>query len=153
ILRAPDERLRLDEPHVHEDLAVRGPPVLQRLLPFPLRGPTAMIRFGSPSPVLRYPFLMPDPLASQPSLDPDAMWRTMRVLLDRVFGVIEQDSAFDDCLDIVVELLGADRGLVLVVDEVGTPRTIHARACRKPLGPLEREEISKTIIRQALETG
>jgi transcriptional regulator with GAF, ATPase, and Fis domain len=117
----------------------------------------AIIRIDTPNraphALSSYSLHMANPLASQPTLDPDAMWRAMRVLLDRVFGVIEHDSALDDCLDIVVELLGADRGLVLVVDEVGTPRTINARACRKPLGPLEREEISKTIIREALESG
>jgi transcriptional regulator with GAF, ATPase, and Fis domain len=100
-----------------------------------------------------YSLDMSDALATHATLEPEAMWRAMRVLLDRVFGVLERDTAIDDCLDIVVELLGADRGLVLVVDEAGTPRTFNARACKKPLGPLEREEISKTIIRTALETG
>ena len=77
----------------------------------------------------------------------------MRLLLDRVFGVIERDTVLDDCLDILVELLGADRGLVLAVAEDGTTRTIHGRGKRKNLDALEREEISKTVIHQALETG
>ena len=94
-----------------------------------------------------------DALATRAVLDADTMWRTMRVLLDRVFGVLEQDSVLDDCLDILVDLLGADRGLVLVVDEQGTPRTINARGKGKTLGPLEREEISKTLIHRALESG
>jgi transcriptional regulator with GAF, ATPase, and Fis domain len=96
---------------------------------------------------------MMDALAARSNLDPEVIWRATQILIDRVFGVLERDGALDDCLDIVVELLGADRGLVLVVDESGVPRTIHARACKKPLGPLEREEISKTIIRSALESG
>jgi transcriptional regulator with GAF, ATPase, and Fis domain len=92
-------------------------------------------------------------LSNQADLDPATMWRTMRVLLDRVFGVLERDTVLDDTLDILVELLGADRGLVLIVDETGTPRTINARAHGKTLGPLDREEVSKTIIRKVLETG
>lgn len=96
---------------------------------------------------------MSDALSTQAAPDPETMWRTMRVLLDRVFGVLERDTVLDDCLDILVDVLGADRGLVLVVDEAGTPRTIHGRGKRKNLDALEREEISKTMIHRALETG
>ena len=96
---------------------------------------------------------MSEALASRAVLDESTMWRTMRQLLDRVFGVLDRDTVLDDCLDILVEILGADRGLVLTVDEVGTPRTINARGKGKTLGPLEREEISKTLINRALETG
>jgi transcriptional regulator with GAF, ATPase, and Fis domain len=96
---------------------------------------------------------MTDALSTRADLDHETMWRAMRHLLDRVFGVLESESVLDDCLDILVDLIGADRGLVLVVDEAGTPRTINARGKGKTLGPLEREEISKTIIREALETG
>lgn len=96
---------------------------------------------------------MSEALATRATLDPDTMWRTMRALLERVFGVLDKGSVLDDCLDIIVDVMGADRGLVLAVDETGTPRTIHARACNKALGPLEREQISKSVIQRALETG
>ena len=94
-----------------------------------------------------------EPLSRQPSLDTDTMWRTMRALIDRVFGVLERDTVLDDCLDILVDILGADRGMVLVVDDAGVGHPINARGSGKTLGPVEREEISKTIVRQALETG
>jgi transcriptional regulator with GAF, ATPase, and Fis domain len=96
---------------------------------------------------------MSDALSTRATLDTETMWRTMRAMLERVFSVIERDTVLDDSLDILVDVMGADRGLVLVVDEAGTPRTINARAKGKTLGPLEREEISKTIIHRALETG
>jgi transcriptional regulator with GAF, ATPase, and Fis domain len=96
---------------------------------------------------------MLDALSTRATLDPDLLWRTMRHLLDRVFGVLERDSVLDDSLDILVDVLGADRGLVLVLSEDGTPRTINARGKGKTLGPVEREEISKTIVHRALETG
>ena len=96
---------------------------------------------------------MSEALSTRATLDTETMWRTMRAMLERVFGVIERDSVLDDSLDILVEIIGADRGLILVVDESGTPRTINARGKGKTLGPLEREEISKTIIHRALETG
>src|SRR5579871_6246360 len=96
---------------------------------------------------------MAQSLAARPSLDSDTMWRTMRELLHRVFGVIDRDQALDDSLDIIVELLGADRGQVVVADPDGVTRTIHARAGKRAVDPTEREEISKTIIRRAFETG
>lgn len=96
---------------------------------------------------------MPEALSTRATLDAVTMWSTMRALLERVFGVLERDTVLDDCLDILVDIIGADRGLVLVVDESGTPRTINARAKGKTLGPLDREEISKTVIRRALDTG
>jgi len=93
-------------------------------------------------------------LASQATLDADTLWRTMRQLLDRVYGVLERsETVLDDCLDIIVELIGADRGLILIAGDDGTTRTVNARGRGKTLGPLEREEISKTIIHQALESG
>src|SRR5262245_39104500 len=72
--------------------------------------------------------LMAESLTARASPDPDTMWRTMRVLLDRVFGVLDRERALDESLDIIVELLGADRGQVVLVEPDGVTRTIHARA-------------------------
>jgi transcriptional regulator with GAF, ATPase, and Fis domain len=96
---------------------------------------------------------MSDALSTRAAPDAETMWRTMRILLDRVFGVLERDTVLDDCLDILVDVLGADRGLIFSVDEAGTPRSIHGRGKRKNLDALEREEISKTMIHRALDTG
>lgn len=96
---------------------------------------------------------LPDALSTRAAPDPETMWRTMRMLVDRVFGVLERETVLDDCLDILVELLGADRGLIVAIDEAGTPRAIHGRGNKKNLDALEREEISKTMIRRARDTG
>jgi sigma-54 specific flagellar transcriptional regulator A len=96
---------------------------------------------------------MSEALATRSKLDSETMWSAMRALLDRVYGVLDRETVLDDCLDIVVEILGADRGLVVVADETGTTRAVHARGKGKTLDALEREEISKTIVRRALETG
>ena len=92
-------------------------------------------------------------LAAQPSLDHETMWRYMRRLLDSLFGVLESEAVMDDCLDILVDLVGADRGLILLTDSDGTTRAVNARGHRKSLVPAEREEISKTVIREALDSG
>src|SRR5262245_34147162 len=96
---------------------------------------------------------MAESLSARATLDPDTMWRTMCELLDRVFGVLDREQALDDALDIIVDLLGADRGQIVTIDDGGVTRTIHARRGRKSLDPAEREEMSRTIIRRAFDTG
>ena len=95
---------------------------------------------------------MQENLASHASVDHATMWRYMCQLVDRLFTALEGESALDDGLDILVDVLGADRGLILLTRSDGTSQVVNARAQRKPLTPEEREEISKTIIHEALET-
>ncbi len=92
-------------------------------------------------------------LSARSGLDHEAMWRAMRALVDRVARAVDGEDALDDCLDVVVELLGADRGLVLVPMSDGSFRAGAARRQRHPLTAHEREEVSKTLVRQALEAG
>lgn len=93
------------------------------------------------------------PLSSHPSLDYETVWRAMRQLVDRVFGALERDDVLDECLDVVVELLGADRGLVVVVAPDGSRKAIHGRRNRTDLAPVERDDISRTIVDKALASG
>jgi transcriptional regulator with GAF, ATPase, and Fis domain len=92
-------------------------------------------------------------VVAQPTLNHEVMWRQMCRLLQRVHEALDSDSLLDDCLDIVVELLDADRGLTMVTAPDGTLRVINARGQKKGLLPLEREEVSRTIMRQALDSG
>jgi transcriptional regulator with GAF, ATPase, and Fis domain len=96
---------------------------------------------------------MSEALTNEQTLDPETMWRYMRRLLDRLFGVLESDDVMDECLDILVDVLGADRGLILLTNADGTSRVVNARGQKKSLTPEEREEISKTVIAEALSTG
>lgn len=93
---------------------------------------------------------MSESLASQASVDHATMWRYMQKLVERLFGALEGDSAIDDSLDILVDLLGADRGLILLTFSDGTSRVVNARGQKKTLAPEEREEISKTIVQEVL---
>jgi hypothetical protein len=38
----------------------------------------------------------PESLSSRQTLDHETMWRYMRRLLDRFFGILESDSVMDD---------------------------------------------------------
>jgi GAF domain-containing protein len=92
-------------------------------------------------------------LSTKPTLDHELMWRYMRQLVDRLFSALESDQVLDDSLDILVDVLGADRGLVLVTRSDGSALVVNARGHGKALLPEEREEMSRTVIREALETG
>jgi len=92
-------------------------------------------------------------LSARQTLDPETMWRAMRGLMDRLFGALDGDAVMDDALDILVELLGADRGIILLTESDGTTHVVNGRGHRKSLTAAEREEISKTVIRRALDTG
>ena len=85
------------------------------------------------------------------ALTHESMWRQVRQLVDRAFVALEQDDAVDACLDIVVDLLGADRGMVLLRQPDGGVQVINARGNKRALAAEEREEMSRTIVRRALE--
>ncbi len=91
-------------------------------------------------------------LTSRATVDHVTLWRTMQKLVDRLFGALDGDSAVDEGLDIIVDLLGADRGLILLARADGTSTIVDARSRGKTLTSEEREEISKTIVRDALES-
>src|SRR5260221_93714 len=83
----------------------------------------------------------------QPSPPPDAsaVWHQMRGLLSRLVQAVDRGSFLDDCLDTLVELLCADRGLVLLFHDDGSSQAVNARGKGRALDAFEREEISKTI--------
>jgi transcriptional regulator with GAF, ATPase, and Fis domain len=81
----------------------------------------------------------------------ETLWRHVRQLVERAFVALEKDWAVDECLDIVVDLLGADRGMVLLREPDGTMRVVNARGHKRALAAEEREEMSRTIVRRALE--
>jgi DNA-binding NtrC family response regulator len=83
--------------------------------------------------------------------DPATLWRHLQGLVARVSTALEEDTAVDDCLDVLVDLLGASRGLV-VLETDGGPLVINARGPRRALSPQEREEVSETILRRTAES-
>ncbi len=99
------------------------------------------------------PALVAKPLTLERLPDHEAMWRYMQMLLERVGRVFEREDVVDECLDILVELLGADRGMVLMSGPGGSAQVINARGPRRALATAEREEVCRTIVHQSLESG
>jgi transcriptional regulator with GAF, ATPase, and Fis domain len=87
------------------------------------------------------------------ALDHERMWAFARDLLARVGSALDGDSELADALDAVIEVLHADRGVLFVADPDGAMRPLAGRRSRRPLSPLEQEEISKTFVREALASG
>ena len=84
--------------------------------------------------------------------DHPALWDNLQRLLGRLHEAVDQGSFLDDCLDLLVELLGADRGLVLVFHDDGGTQVINARGKGRALDPYERDEISRTIVQRVKQT-
>jgi len=97
---------------------------------------------------------MAAPLTSAPKPTQAMLWLAMNELVRRVLSALDaREATLDACLDVIVELLGADRGLILLVAESGAALPLNARGRGKSLGAEEREEISKTLVRDALASG
>jgi len=87
-------------------------------------------------------------------LDHEKMWAFARDLLGRVYTALDKgDSVLVDGLDAVIELLHADRGLLFLADPDGTTRALVGRRLKRPMSAVEQEEISKTFVRAAIDSG
>ena len=92
-------------------------------------------------------------MTAEAGLDHEKMWNYLRDLLGRVCGALDGDSVMADALDAIIELCNADRGLVLLADADGTTQALVGRRQKRAMHPLEREEISKTFVREVIDTG
>ncbi|OJY21106.1 MAG: hypothetical protein BGO98_14140 [Myxococcales bacterium 68-20] len=86
-------------------------------------------------------------------LDHERMWAFARDLLGRVGAALDGDAVLADGLDAVLDVLEADRGIVFVSEPDGTTRALAGRRSRRPLSAMEREEVSKTLVREAMTSG
>ena len=77
--------------------------------------------------------------------------------LQRVIGGLvataDHDGFLEECLSIVVDVLGAERGLILLTDAVGAAITVHARGRGGRLSPREQTEVSRTIVHEVWARG
>ncbi|MEZ4438731.1 MAG: sigma 54-interacting transcriptional regulator [Polyangiaceae bacterium] len=76
-------------------------------------------------------------------------WTALCGLLGRFASVVDQPTFLDDCLDTLVDALGADRGLVLRYWPDGGSFAVNARGPGRALSDTERDEVSQTVVEQA----
>jgi transcriptional regulator with GAF, ATPase, and Fis domain len=72
---------------------------------------------------------------------------------ERALGAGDGAERLDRLLEAVVETLGADRGCLILTHRDGSSSVIGGRAPERTLSVREREEVSKTLIAEALSSG
>ncbi|MBL8716731.1 MAG: sigma 54-interacting transcriptional regulator [Myxococcales bacterium] len=92
-------------------------------------------------------------LAARRRLDPATLWEAMRQLLDRLFGVLDSEAGMNEGLQILVDVLGADRAFILLVHADGSSQVVKGRDPKGAVHATESEEISRTIVARALAEG
>lgn len=85
------------------------------------------------------------------TLDHVKAWSATRRILDRFSTALLAEAAIDDCLDVLVDALGADRGLLLLPFGDQGEIVVNARGEGRALTSEEREETSRTIVRTVRE--
>lgn len=93
------------------------------------------------------------PLAELPDPSADALWSALCALIERLGRAVEQRTVLDECLDLLIELLGADRGLILLGGPGEAPLPVNARGHKRALREHERTELSRTVIDAAQRAG
>lgn len=93
------------------------------------------------------------PLAREVEPSADQLWETTVALVERVGCADEAHERVGRALDAIVDLLGADRGLLLLTPPEGGEVVLDARSAAGALPTHEREEISRSLVRRARDTG
>lgn len=76
----------------------------------------------------------------------DALWRAVHTLTRHVLSVCERDTFLNDCLDTLIDISEASKGLIVLTDAHGASFSVSARGAGRALSPKQQEEISRTII-------
>ncbi|MBA2538258.1 MAG: sigma 54-interacting transcriptional regulator, partial [Deltaproteobacteria bacterium] len=77
----------------------------------------------------------------------------LRRLVDRLVVSNDETALVEGVLGMLVEELGADRGLVLLTDRSGATTTIEAQGPRGKLSAREQAEISRSIVHEVWRSG
>jgi transcriptional regulator with GAF, ATPase, and Fis domain len=83
----------------------------------------------------------------------DAQLAILRGLLDRLLTSGDEQDLVERVLGMLIETLGADRGLVLITDRSGATTTIEARGPHGKLNAREQAEISRSIVHEVWRSG
>ncbi len=93
---------------------------------------------------------VPKKLSRTFELSPEEMWAGFLALLGQLEEVVDRDAFIIDCLDHLVDVLGADRGMVVLRNTDGDMSVLGARGQRGDLSDQEQREIRATLVETAL---
>jgi len=85
------------------------------------------------------------------TLEPRTLALFTRELFDRAGDALAGSAPHSDCLDALLDLLSADRGLMVLVGPRGTRQLFEPKDDEKRLRPAEREEVCKSALREAFD--
>ena len=92
-------------------------------------------------------------LSAEAELDDRSLWLGWQRLLARLGPTDGRDGSADDFLDALADVVGADRAMLLVTWPDGTSVPINGRAAGRALSAREREQLTRTLVREAEQTG
>jgi DNA-binding NtrC family response regulator len=78
------------------------------------------------------------------------LWRGLRDLQARIVAAMDRDDVLDEALDVVIDSLGADRGLVYFGTTATGVQVVAARRAGRGLTPLEMAEVSQIAVDDAM---
>jgi transcriptional regulator with GAF, ATPase, and Fis domain len=88
----------------------------------------------------------------RPRADISQLWTRARALVARFADAASGAAFLDDALDAVVEILAADRGLIVLFDGADR-RVVNARGAGKSLGREERVELVGSLLTEVHQRG
>ena len=89
----------------------------------------------------------------RPRADISQLWTRARALVARFADAVDGAAFLDDALDAVVEILAADRGLIVLFEEGGARRVINARGAGKALAREEQKEVVGSLLAEVRQRG
>ncbi|MBI2568013.1 MAG: sigma-54-dependent Fis family transcriptional regulator [Candidatus Schekmanbacteria bacterium] len=85
--------------------------------------------------------------------DLEGPWAALREFTRQVVRILDLDAVLAECLDLLVDATGADRGVLYYIGDDGVPVPVHGRRLRRRLTQLEQAQVSRTIVQRVLDTG
>ncbi len=86
----------------------------------------------------------------KPQLDRSSLWTRMRFLLENLSTKLESDAFVDESLDLLIELLGARRGVICLRSSDGRWNAIAARKEHRTISVTEIDDRRAALFNQTL---
>lgn len=86
-------------------------------------------------------------------LERQTLWTRMRSLLERVVTSLDRQSFIEECLDVLIELLGADCAVLMLGRPGPAGQVLAARRGHRDMRAEERSRVAFPVMEEALRLG